>query len=126
MQYLHATWWDMQLTLEASNVNIIKWWMDASFAVHHPDMKSHTGAVMTLGRGAMYASSTRQKLNGRSSTEGELIGVSDVLPYVVWTRYFLEAQSYPVTESIIFQENKSAMLRKKERQGFLQLACQTN
>lgn len=111
MQYLRATR-DMQLTLEASNLNIIKWWMDASFAVH-PDMKSHTGAVMTLGRGAMYASSTRQKLNGRSSTEGELIGVSDVLPQVVWTRYFLEAQGYPVTESIIFQDNQSAILLEK-------------
>ena len=28
--------------LEANDISIIKWYVDASFAVH-PDMKSHTG-----------------------------------------------------------------------------------
>jgi hypothetical protein len=111
MRYLRATR-NTVLTLEASNVNIIKWWVDASFAVH-PDMRSHTGAVMTLGKGAMYSMSTRQKLNGRSSTEGELIGVSDAMPQILWTRYFLEAQGFPVKESIVFQDNQSAILLEK-------------
>jgi hypothetical protein len=39
--YLHGTQ-DMPLTLEGDCVCVIKWWVDASFAVH-PDMKSHTG-----------------------------------------------------------------------------------
>jgi len=55
MRYLRATR-DMVLTIKCDNVSIIKWWVDASFAVH-PDMKSHTGTVMTLGRGAMYSTS---------------------------------------------------------------------
>jgi Reverse transcriptase (RNA-dependent DNA polymerase) len=111
MHYLRTTH-DMVLTLESNSVNIIKWWVDASFAVH-PDMKSHTGAVMSLGRGAMYSTSMRQKLNGRSSTEGELIGVSDVLPQILWTRYFLEAQGYTIKESIVYQDNQSAILLEK-------------
>jgi len=47
----------MQLTLETDNVNIVIWWVDASFAVH-PDMMSHTGGAMTLGKGIMYGTST--------------------------------------------------------------------
>ena len=56
MKYLQGTI-NMQLTLETDNVNIILWWADASFAVH-PDMMSHTGGAMTLGKGIMYGTST--------------------------------------------------------------------
>ena len=66
MKYLRGTV-NMPLTLEANNMHVIKWWVDASFAVH-PDMKSHTGGVMTLGKGATYATTTRQKINATSST----------------------------------------------------------
>jgi hypothetical protein len=61
MRYLRGTK-DLPLTLEAENLHVVKWWIDGSFAVH-PDMKSHTGATMTLGKGAVYSSSTRQTLN---------------------------------------------------------------
>jgi len=44
---------------------------------------------LTLGGGAFYGSSTKQKLNTRSSTEAELVGVNDALPQVLWTRQFL-------------------------------------
>jgi hypothetical protein len=90
-------------------MSLVKWWVDASFAVH-PDMKSHTGGVMTLGKGAMYGTSTRHKINTKSSTEAELVGINDVMPQVLWTRYFLEAQGYGVQESIIYQDNQSTML----------------
>ena len=86
MRYLRGTR-RMPLTLEADNMHVIKWWVDASFAVHN-DMKSHTGTVMSLGKGAAYASSTEQKLNTRNSTEAELVGVNDIMPQVLWTRYF--------------------------------------
>lgn len=59
----------MPLTLEATNMlNIIKWWVDASFAVH-PDMQSHTGAVMTLGCGAV--------------SKGELVRVHKAMPRIL-------------------------------------------
>jgi hypothetical protein len=41
MKYLRSTI-DLPLTLETDSVDIVKWWVDASFAVHS-DMKSHTG-----------------------------------------------------------------------------------
>ena len=111
MKYLRGTI-DMPLTLEADDSNIIKWWVDASYGVH-PDMRSHTGGVLTLGKGAVYATSTRQKIGTKSSTEAELVGVSDVISQVIWTRYFLEAQGYSVKDSIVYQDNQSAMLMEK-------------
>ena len=45
---------------------------------------------MSLGKGAICASSKRQRINTNSSTEAELVGVNDVLPQILWTRYFLE------------------------------------
>jgi hypothetical protein len=48
-------------------------------------MKSHTGGMMTLGKGATYGISTRQKVNTKSSTEAGLMGVNDVMPQVLWT-----------------------------------------
>ena len=100
------------LTLEASSVLSVKWWVDASFAVHK-DMRSHTGGTMSLGKGSIYSTSTRQKLNTRSSTEAELVGVDDVMPMVIWARNFLREQGYMVEESTIYQDNKSAMLLEK-------------
>jgi len=49
---------DYVLTLEADNSQELKWYVDAAFAVH-PDMKSHTGAVFTLGKGAIGFNQTK-------------------------------------------------------------------
>eukprot|EP00957_Ditylum_brightwellii_P083655 6358651-Ditylum_brightwellii.AAC.1 len=62
---------DLPLTLKADSLNRMHWWIDASFAIH-PDMRSHSGSVMMMGRGAIFSSSTKQKLNTKSSTEAEL------------------------------------------------------
>ena len=108
IKYLRGTK-KLPLTLEASDTKLMSWWVDASYGVHH-DMKSHTGGVLTLGKGAVYATSTRQKLNTKSSTEAELVGVNDVLPQVLWTRYFLQEQGYGCADAVIYQDNKSAIL----------------
>jgi hypothetical protein len=68
---------------------------------------------MSLGKGAVYSTSTRQKLNTISSTEAEVVGIADVMPMVIWTRYFLEGQGYKVTDNIVYQDNKSTMLLAK-------------
>ena len=115
IKYLRATQ-SLGLTLESDHTNVIKWWVDASYGTH-PDMRSHTGGVMSLGKGAIYSTSTRQKLNTRSSTEGELVAVHDVLPQIIWTRYFLEAQGIKVKDNVLFQDNKSAMLLETNGRG---------
>jgi hypothetical protein len=115
MKYLRSTI-DLCLTLQAKLPTQVNWWVDASFATH-PDMRGHTGAMMSLGKGAAYASSTRQKLNTRSSTESELVGVYDILPQIIWTQSFLEGQGYTVTPSTLYQDNKSTMLLETNGQA---------
>ena len=70
------------LTLQANDDGIVRWWIDASYAVHD-NMKGHTGATLSLGKGGIYSGSWKQRLVARSSTESELIGVYDVLPQIL-------------------------------------------
>ena len=58
----------------------------------------------------LYSKSTKQKIVSKSSTEAELIGLSDSLTQVLWTRYFLRAQGYDVGAVTVYQDNKSAIL----------------
>ena len=108
MKYLNGTK-EKVLTLKADNMRVIKWFVDASFAVH-ADFKSHTGAVMTLGGGAVQSISRKQKLNTKSSTEAELVGADDAAVMILWTKLFMEAQGYNVDNNILYQDNKSAIL----------------
>ncbi len=88
-----------------------QWYPDAAFAVH-PDYKSHTGAVLTLGKGAVTTISAKQKLNTRSSTEAELVAADDAVVHAMWTKNFLEAQGYKV-KTTVYQDNTSAILLEK-------------
>ena len=111
MEYLKSTA-DMNLILGANSSGVLNWYVDASFAVH-PNMRGHTGGGLTMGRGFQIVSSTKQKLNTRSSTESELVGVDDMMPSILWTRYFMKEQGYEVTDNVIFQDNKSTMLLER-------------
>ena len=108
MKYLNGTK-KLVLTLSADSLSIVKWYVDASFAVH-PDFKSHTGAVMTMGKGAIQSLSRKQKLNMRSSTEAELVAADDTAGMVLWTKLFLEEQGYGIEKNMLYQDNKSAIL----------------
>ena len=102
----------MVLTLRASNEGIVRWWIDASYAVHE-DMKGHTRATLSLGKGAIYSGSWKQRLVSRSSTESELIGVYDVLPQVLRTKQFLEEQGHLDTTTVVYQDNTSPILLER-------------
>ena len=103
---------ELPLTLSCDSMSIVKTWVDAAYANHH-DMKSHTGGVIMLGKGALYTKSTKQKLNTKSSTEAELVGASDFLSQTIWTRKFIEAQGYEVKANDFYQDNMSAMRLEK-------------
>ena len=111
MKYIRGTIF-LPLILSANGSGILKWWVDAAFAVH-PNMRGHSGGGLSMGRGFPIVNSTGQKLNGRSSTESEIIGADDFMPAICWTRYFLMAQGYNVVDNILYQDNKSAMLLEK-------------
>ena len=98
MKYLNGTREDV-LTLSVDSLTRVMWWVDASFAVH-PDMRSHTGAVMSMGDSAIISMSKKQKLNTRSSTEAELVGVDDAMNLILWMKLFLKEQGYDITSAL--------------------------
>jgi hypothetical protein len=83
----------LPLVLGSDGTGNIYWYVDASFAVHN-DMRSHTGAMITLGKGAAMSMSTKQKINTKSSTEAELVGVDDGIPFNIWCYYYLRDQGF--------------------------------
>ena len=82
-------------------------------------------------RAPVIGMSTKQKLNTKSSTEAELVGVDDALPLNIWSHYFLKWQGYhsmglnPKTQTesvgvlgeqnILYQDNTSSI--KLEKNG---------
>lgn len=97
------------MTLTAESTSILAY-IDASYGVH-PDGKSHTGGCISLGGGTVDAMSSRQGLVTKSSTEAELVGLSDYASQVIWTRNFLQAQGYQIADppATVHQDNQSTM-----------------
>jgi hypothetical protein len=111
MRYLQGTV-ELKLRLSADGSGQVRWWVDSSFAVHI-DMKGHTGGTMSMGKGSIYSASAAQKLVTRSSTECEVVGTHDVMPQILWTAHFLKAQGQQITDSVLYQDNLSAMFLEK-------------
>ncbi|KAI2513062.1 Reverse transcriptase (RNA-dependent DNA polymerase) [Fragilaria crotonensis] len=113
LEYLKGTL-HYKYTIGSDDMGKIRTWVDASYAVH-PDMKSHTGGLLSFGTGGLVCKSAKQKLNTKSSTEAELVGASDYLPNLMWVQNFLKGQGYEVKESTLQQDNESAI--KLEKNG---------
>ena len=100
IRYLRLTI-SIPLVLGWDGTGQLKWSVDASFAVHK-DMRSHTGAVLTMGQGALLSMSLKQKINTKSSTEAELVGVDDAMNFVEWVQLFVEEQIKSInTDSVL-------------------------
>ena len=117
IKYLTGTA-NLTLTLRVEGPIRVSAYVDASFATHSADMKSHTGVYVTLGHGAIYCRSSKQKLVTKSSTEAELVGISDALPQVIWVKHFLDAQGHAPHPAHIWEDNLSTIcLAKAGRSG---------
>jgi hypothetical protein len=55
LEYINGSM-DLEYTIGADDIGKLRTWEDASYAVH-PDMRSHTGVAMSLGRGAIICKS---------------------------------------------------------------------
>ena len=94
--------------MSADNLTDLYVWIDTSHAVHD-NMQEHTGGVISMGRGALHCKSSAQKINTKSTTESELVGVSEYLPYYIWFLLFFEAQGYEIKKNMLYQDNESAI-----------------
>ena len=68
--------------------------------------------IYFLGKGAIYSRSSKQKLVTKSSTEAELVGISDDLPQIIRFKHF-EAKSHPAMPARICEDNQSTICLAK-------------
>ena len=83
-------------------------YIDASYAVH-PNMRGHTGGAISLGHDVVHSKASNQNINVKSSTECELMGLSEYVSYSLWLGYFLDEQGYKLKSNLTHQDNQSAM-----------------
>lgn len=99
---------DQKLTLKIGDRLEIRAYVDASFGTYR-DMKSVTGVIIMIGGASIYVKSGKQKIVTRSSTEAELVGLSDALSQIIWTREFLISQGHHIGPAVVFQDNQSTV-----------------
>jgi hypothetical protein len=102
IKYLRLTIF-IPLVLGWDGTGRLTWSVDASFAVHK-DMRSHTGAVLSLGQGALMPMSLKQKINTKSSTEAELVAVDDAMNFDEWIQLFVEQQTKSLEDTLIIKK----------------------
>jgi len=107
LKYLNGTA-EQVLVLRPSAELLLEGYIDASFGCH-PDGKSHTGLVVTLGGCTVLCMSSKQKLVTRDSTEAELVGLSDKLMSVVQCYDFLRVQGLECEVPRLHQDNTSTI-----------------
>ena len=82
---------------------------DAAYGVHQ-DRTSHTGSCVVVGdRGAVHCKSTKQSSMSKSSTEAELIALSDSANQALYLRWFLIDQGHEMGPVTLYQDNTSTM-----------------
>ena len=115
-QYIRGTS-ELGIRLEATNIPDVISYVDASYGVHK-DFKSHTGSTMGIGKGPICSKSSTQKLNSKSSTESELIALSDSMGHIIWLRNFITCQGYEeIGPAVIGQDNRSTIQLAKNGQA---------
>jgi hypothetical protein len=91
----------------------IAFYIDASYNCEAMG-RSRTGVAMTVSNVTISAWSNKQHMVSRSSTEAELIGLSDGLMHALWVRNLLLDIGHGENTIKIFQDNTSAMHIIKE------------
>jgi hypothetical protein len=87
--------------------------VDASYA-SHPDLKSHTGCTLSIGKhsGSFISVTEKQSITADSSTVAEFIAGHTIAKKVMWARNFLRELGPLFTQTlptIIYEDNKSTI-----------------
>ena len=94
--------------IETRNLHSLHTYIDASYAIHD-NKRNHNVGLITTGIGIVHGKSSRENLNVKSSTEAEIVGMSDYLPNTLWTYNFIRAQEYEIRDNVLYQDNMSAI-----------------
>jgi hypothetical protein len=79
-------------------------YIDASHASDE-GFKGRTGTVLMCGGSMVGAWSTRQAINTKSSSETELVGLTEDCTWALWARNWLRGQGYRPKAVRIYQDN---------------------
>jgi hypothetical protein len=82
--------------------------IDASYGVHC-DGSSRTGMTIMLAGVAIGCWSSKQKLVTKSSTEAEIVALSDGLTNAIWMREMVMAQGYKLNPTKIYEDNEGVI-----------------
>ena len=105
---------DLMACIGATDLLVLMHFIDAAYAIYN-DFRSHIGSTTTLGYGIVYSMSPKQKININSSTHAELVSVSNYFPKLLYAKLFLKVQDIALKRNIMYQDNTSVMLMKKNR-----------
>ena len=103
------------ITLTAAGTGknvIVTGHIDASFGCHE-NGKSHTGVCVTLGEGPVFVRSVKQRIVTKSSTEAELVALSDEAGIMFHIEDFVVAQGY-LCQIVVGQDNQSTITMMSE------------
>ena len=100
---------DPSLFLSFDDAGKLMSFIDASFNSRE-DFKSQTRACSNFSLGMFSSDSSKQKLNTKSLTEAEVVGLSGRLPNITHHQLFVEAHGHPLHSNVVSQDNKSTML----------------
>jgi hypothetical protein len=107
LRYLKGTV-ELGIVLRVGDLMSVEASIDASYGVH-ADGKSHSGLVISVGKGPIFVKSSKQKIVTKSSYEAELVALSDNASQVIWSRQFLIGQGFIFPLTKIYQDNKATI-----------------
>jgi len=111
LSYLNSTK-DLGIVLGSKGEEVsLSVYADASYAVH-ADYKSHGGIVISHNRGPALVKCSKQKIVTKSSTEAELVTLSDAVSLAAYNIEFLKGQGYNVSATL-YQDNTSTICLAK-------------
>ena len=88
----------------------VRVFVDAAYGVH-ADGKSRKGSCVVIGDvGAVHRKSSKQSIVTSSSTEAELVALSDSANQGLYLRNFLISQGYKMKAATLYQDNTSCMV----------------
>jgi hypothetical protein len=84
-------------------------------------MRSHTGAVLSLGQGALMLMLIKQKINTKSSTKAELAGVDNAMNFVEWIQLFVAQQIKSINDDSVLKKIGSDVVIQQDNTSTMQL-----
>ena len=92
--------------------------MDAAYAVH-PDGRSHSATVLTVGTAPVGYVSRKIKTIANSSTAAEGYTLGDGIPLVVWTRDLVKWLGYPQNGPAAVSQDNTAVIQMSTKHDSL-------